>query len=418
LKIKHSRYRAISNAANKPKRIFYLYSSRKDNPMEIPGNLIEQAAQWRRDLHRIPEIGFRETLTSERIARLLESFDLEVHRGLAGTGVVGTLRNGPGGTLGIRADIDALAMQELGNHSHTSEHTGCMHACGHDGHTAIALATAQYLSTTRNFSGTVHFVFQPAEETLGGAEKMIQDGLFELFPMDAIYGLHNWPGLPAGQVLINPGAMMASLDTFEIVMKGKGCHAAMPHLGHDTIVAGAHLVLALQTIASRCTSPFDPVVLSVTQMNAGEAVNVLPETAVVRGTVRCLDTKVRERVQALISKFVEGLPETFGVTATLDYSVDYPVTQNDPAAAARLRHSAIEALGKDNVRWDGLPSMASEDFSFMLQACPGAYMWLGVDGAEKSHSLHSPYYDFNDDAIETGVSVWARLVETELKRLS
>lgn len=384
--------------------------------MAIPRNLLDQATQWRRDLHRIPEIGFRETLTSERIARLLESFDLEVHRGLGGTGVVGTLRNGEGGTLGIRADIDALAMQELGAHDHASEHAGCMHACGHDGHTAIALATAQHLSVTRNFSGTVHFVFQPAEETLGGAEKMIQDGLFELFPMDAIYGLHNWPGLPAGQIQVNPGAMMASLDTFEIVLNGKGCHAAMPHLGHDTIVAGAQLVLALQTIASRCTSPFEPVVVSVTQMNAGEAINVLPETAVVRGTVRCLNTQVRERVQALISQFVAGLPETFGVSAKLNYNVDYPVTQNHPAAAARLRDSAIKTLGEDNVQWDGLPSMASEDFSFMLQACPGAYMWLGVDGAEKSHSLHSPYYDFNDDVIETGVSVWARLVETELER--
>lgn len=383
--------------------------------MAIPESLIEQATQWRRELHRIPEIGFRETLTCEKIARLLESFDLEVHRGLGGTGVVGTLRNGPGATIGIRADIDALAMVELGDHPHASEHAGCMHACGHDGHTAIALAAARHLSETRRFQGTVHFVFQPAEETLGGARKMIEDGLFKAFPMDAIYGLHNWPGLPAGDVLINPGAMMASLDTFEIVLTGKGCHAAMPHLGHDTIVASAELVLALQTIASRCTSPLEPVVVSVTQINAGEAINVLPETAVLKGTVRCLDSRVRERVQAMICEFVERLPGAFGVSGTIDYRVDYPVTENQPAAAARLRACAIAALGEDRVHWDRPPSMASEDFSFMLQACPGAYMWLGVDGSERSHSLHSPYYDFNDNVIEVGVRVWTHLVESELK---
>lgn len=383
--------------------------------MEIPKGLIDQATQWRRELHQIPEIGFRETLTSEKIARLLESFDLEVHTGLGGTGVVGTLRNGQGATIGIRADIDALAMQELGAHPHASGHAGCMHACGHDGHTAIALAAAKYLSETRNFRGTVHFVFQPAEETLGGAERMIRDGLFEQFPMDAIYGLHNWPGLPAGEVLVNPGAMMASLDTFEITLTGKGCHAAMPHLGHDTIVASAELILALQTIASRCTSPLEPVVVSVTQINAGEAINVLPETAVLRGTVRCLDSRVRDKVQALICEFVERLPGAFGVTGKIDYSVDYPVTQNHPDSAARLRASAIQALGEDKVHWDRPPSMASEDFSFMLQACPGAYMWLGVDGSAHSYSLHSPYYDFNDNVIEIGVRVWARLIESELQ---
>ncbi|HEX8545095.1 MAG TPA: M20 aminoacylase family protein [Pseudomonas sp.] len=384
--------------------------------MTVSKNLIEDAIAWRRDFHSAPELGFEELRTSERVAQLLESFGIEVHRGLGGTGVVGTLRTGDGPTIGIRADMDALPIQELAKHSHSSNHKGCMHACGHDGHTAILLATARHLSETRNFTGTVHFVFQPAEENLGGAGKMIEDGLFKRFPMQAIYGLHNWPGVPAGHVVINPGPMMASLDTFEIVLTGKGSHAAMPDKGADPIVAAAELVLGLQTITSRRLSPLDSAVISITQFNAGEAINVIPETAVLRGTVRCLQSPVRDKVEKLIGEFVEQLPTAFGVSGKLDYTVGYPVTENNVDAAATIRRAAIAAVGEDKVQWGCNPSMASEDFAFMLNECPGAYVWLGVDGEKPSAALHNPYYDFNDQAIEPGVAVWTSLVEQELPR--
>jgi amidohydrolase len=382
--------------------------------MTISKALIEDARTWRQSFHAKPELGYNEHQTSQRVAQLLESFGIEVHRGLGGTGVVGTLKNGSGPSIGIRADMDALPIQELGNPTHKSTHSGCMHACGHDGHTAILLATAQHLSTTRNFNGTVYFVFQPAEENLAGAKKMIEDGLFEKFPMDAIYGLHNWPGVPAGRVVINPGPMMASLDTFQIKLTGKGCHAAMPEKGADPIVAAAELVLGLQTIVSRRLSPLDSAVVSITQFNAGEAINVIPESATLKGTVRCLQTSVRDKVQQLIGEFVEQLPVAFGVMGELIYNVGYPVTENDPDAAARVRRAAVAAVGEENVQWGCNPSMASEDFSFMLKACPGAYVWLGVDGEKPSAALHNPYYDFNDQVIEPGVKVWSRLVEQAL----
>jgi amidohydrolase len=382
--------------------------------MSISNALIDDAIGWRRDFHASPELGYDELQTSDRVAQLLESFGIEVNRGLGGTGVVGTLSHGQGPAIGIRADMDALPIQELGQCPHQSTHQGCMHACGHDGHTAILLATARHLSETRNFSGTVHFVFQPAEEGLAGAKKMIEDGLFEQFPMDAIYGLHNWPGAPAGQVVINPGPMMASLDTFVITLTGQGCHAAMPDKGADPIIAAAELILALQTIPSRRLSPLDSAVISVTQINAGEAINVIPETAVLKGTVRCLQSHVRDHVQQLIGQFVEQLPGAFGIQGELLYQVGYPVTENHAEAAAKVRRAAVTAVGESRVQWGCSPSMASEDFSFMLKACPGAYLWMGADGDEPSAALHNPYYDFNDQIIEPAVAVWTRLVEQSL----
>lgn len=382
--------------------------------MSISKALIEEAIGWRRSFHATPELGYNELQTSNRVAQLLDSFGIEVNRGLGGTGVVGTLRNGLGPTIGIRADMDALPIQELGQCPHTSTHQGCMHACGHDGHTAILLATARHLSESRQFSGTVHFVFQPAEEGLAGAKKMIDDGLFEQFPMDAIYGLHNWPGVPAGHVVINPGPMMASLDTFEITLTGKGCHAAMPEKGADPIIAAAQLILALQTIPARRLSPLDSAVISVTQINAGEAINVIPETAVLKGTVRCLQSPVRDKVQQLIAQFVEQLPGAFGIKGELVYHVGYPVTENHVEAASRVRRAAVTAVGESSVQWGCNPSMASEDFSFMLNACPGAYLWMGVDGENPSATLHNPYYDFNDQVIEPAVALWTQLVEQSL----
>ncbi|UMZ11106.1 amidohydrolase [Pseudomonas sp. MPFS] len=382
--------------------------------MTIAPSLIERAKLWRRALHAAPELGFQEVRTADKVAGLLQEFGIDVHRGLGGTGVVGTLRHGQGPSIGIRADMDALPIQELGTPAHQSAHSGCMHACGHDGHTAILLATACQLARTRRFNGTVHFVFQPAEEGLGGARRMIDDGLFQLFPMEAIYGLHNWPGLPAGTVAINPGPMMASMDTFQIRLVGQGCHAAMPERGADPILAGAELVVALQSIPARRLSPLDSAVISVTQFNAGEAVNVIANTAQLKGTVRCLQPLVRERVQTLIREFVEQLPSVFGVRGELCYEPGYPVTENHPKHADLVRQAAIEVLGEQQVVWGCRPSMASEDFAYLLDACPGAYLWLGVDGEAPSQVLHNPYYDFNDQVIQPGVALWVALVERSL----
>jgi len=382
--------------------------------MTIHQALLDDARRWRRDFHAHPELGFAEHRTAARVAELLAGFGLEVHRGLGGTGVVGVLRHGQGPSLGLRADMDALPMQEVGDVPHRSTAAGRMHACGHDGHTAILLAAARHLSESRDFRGTVYFVFQPAEENLGGAQKMIEDGLFERFPMDAIYGLHNWPGLPAGQVVVNPGAMMASLDTFAITLTGKGCHAAMPERGRDPIVAAADLILQLQTIVARRISPLASAVVSVTMLEAGEAINVIPEVARLRGTVRCLDGAVRAEVERLIGEIVAQAPAAQGVRGELEFTRGYPVTQNHPAQAAKVRQAAVTAFGAERVS-DGVPpSMASEDFAFMLAARPGAYLWLGVDGVQPSAPLHNPAYDFNDALIEPAVRLWAELVRQEL----
>lgn len=286
-----------------------------------------------------------------------------------------------------------------------------MHACGHDGHTSIMLATARYLSENRHFAGRVVFIFQPAEETGAGAKRMIEDGLFERFPVDYVYALHNWPGIPQGGLQVNPGAMMASQDMFDIVLQGKGCHAAMPHNGLDPVVVAGQLVSGLQTLVSRRLSPFNPAVLSVTAIDAGTAYNVIPDTATLRGTVRCLDGPTREKVEALIREMVGSLSEAFGLTATVHYRRGYPVTQNDPTAARRVRLIAERLLGAANVIWDAHPSMATEDFSYMLQVCPGAYFWLGNDRHRgESVPLHNPRYDFNDELVLIGMQLLIELV--------
>ena len=382
--------------------------------MTIPLSLVEEATGWRRALHARPELGYQEHHTSQLIAEQLEAFGLQVHRGLAGTGVVGTLENGPGPTLGLRADMDALPITELGDAPHRSQTPGIMHACGHDGHTAILLATAKHLSTTRRFSGTLHFVFQPAEENLGGARRMVEDGLFRLFPMDAIYGMHNWPGLPAGEVAVNEGAMMASLDSFEITLRGRSCHAAMPENGADPIVAAAQLIMALQTIPSRRLSPLASAVVSITQINGGEAINVIPETVVLRGTVRCLQGDVRSRVRQMVGEFVTSFTAPLGIEGSIDYQGDYPVTINHAQEAAAVRRCALTLLPAERIHWNVSPSMASEDFACMLEHCPGAYFWLGADGETPSRPLHNAHYDFNDGLIAPGIALWTALVEQQL----
>ncbi|VUS84262.1 MULTISPECIES: M20 aminoacylase family protein [Klebsiella] len=379
--------------------------------MAVSPSLIAEAIRWRRDFHACPELGYQEQETSRRIAELLTSFGLQVHSGLAGTGVVATLENGPGPVIGLRADMDALPITEQGDVSYKSRNPGVMHACGHDGHSAMLLATAAHLAQTRRFRGTVHFVFQPAEENLGGARKMVEEGLFERFPMDAIYALHNWPGMPLGQVAINSGAMMASLDAFEITLTGKSCHAAMPERGADPIVAAAQLIMALQTIPSRRLSPQESTVVSITQIVGGEAINVLPDKVVLRGTFRCLNNQVRERVRGLIESYVAAQPQVSDVEGNISWYPGYPVTTNDPVEAQKVRDVATALLGESAVSWNGNPSMASEDFACMLEACPGAYFWIGTDGETASKPLHNAGYDFNDELIPHGVTLWTALVE-------
>ncbi len=382
--------------------------------MAVSPSLIAEAIRWRRDFHACPELGYQEQETSRRVAELLASFGLQVHRGLAGTGVVATLENGPGPVIGLRADMDALPITELSDVGYKSRNPGVMHACGHDGHSAMLLATAAHLAQTRCFRGTVHFVFQPAEENLGGARKMVEEGLFARFPMDAIYALHNWPGMPLGQVAIGSGAMMASLDAFEITLTGKSCHAAMPERGADPIVAAAQLIMALQTIPSRRLSPQESTVVSITQISGGEAINVLPDKVVLRGTFRCLNNQVRERVRGLIESYVSAQPQVSDVEGKIAWYPGYPVTTNHPAEAQKVREVASALLGESAVIWNGNPSMASEDFACMLEACPGAYFWIGTDGETASKPLHNAGYDFNDELIPHGVALWTTLVETLL----
>lgn len=384
--------------------------------MSVHEALLQEVKQWRKQIHKEPELGFQEFKTSSFIVNKLQSFGIDVHQGLGGTGVVGTLKNGSGPTIGIRADIDALPIAEQNNVEHKSTHENCMHACGHDGHTSVLLGTAKYLSQHKNFSGTIHFIFQPAEEVLGGAKAMIDDGLFDTFPMDAVYGLHNWPGLPVGEVAVNDGPMMASFDTFEITLTGKGTHAAMPHLGADPIAAGAALITNIQSIVSRRVSPLQSGVISVTQMNSGDTTNVIPDYAILKGTVRSFDMDVRQSMQEMLTEMVTTLPPLYGVTGEMDYHIRYPVTTNDSQAYLDIKEAATNVLGADKVQVNVEPSMASEDFSFMSQAVKGAYFWLGVDGSTPSKPLHNASYDFNDDAIETGIKVWVALVELQLPK--
>ncbi|BBL31408.1 M20 aminoacylase family protein [Pantoea ananatis] len=382
--------------------------------MTLSSDLLDDALRWRHQFHREPELGYQEHRTSDKVAHELEQAGLQVFRGLAGTGVVGTLKNGSGPVIGLRADMDALPINEKGETAWRSSKPGVMHACGHDGHTAILLAAARQLAATRQFSGTVHFIFQPAEENLGGARKMVEEGLFTRFPMDAVYAMHNWPGLPLGSLAVNAGAMMASLDAFEITLSGKSCHAAMPESGADPMVVAAELILALQTIPSRRLSPLSSAVVSVTQIQGGEAINVIPEQIVLRGTVRCLQDDVRKRVHALIDDFVTTLPKPFGVCGAIRWLPGYPVTTNHASPARQVHDVAVSTLGEEQVRWQVNPSMASEDFACMLEACPGAYFWLGADGATPSAPLHNAHYDFNDALIPTGIRFWQNLVEHAL----
>lgn len=367
--------------------------------------------ECRRSLHAHPETAFEEHRTAELLASTLRANGIEVVEGIGKTGVVAVLKNGPGPSIGLRADMDALPVQEANSFSHSSQIMGKMHACGHDGHSAMLLGAALYLNANRHWRGTINCIFQPAEEALGGGKVMIEDGLFERFPCDAVYGLHNWPGLPAGSFAINHGPMMAAFDTFEVTITGKGAHAAMPHQGIDPLVIASQIVLALQTIISRHLPPQEPAVVTVTQVHGGDAWNVIPEQAVLRGTVRCFSEEIQQRIRTLIDNIATSTASASGGSATLTYHYAYPPTINTDNETDIAIRAARLTVGDDHVQYDCKPSMASEDFAFMLRTKPGAYIWMGVDGEKPSPPLHNPHYDFNDDTLVVGMHYWINLVK-------
>ena len=386
--------------------------------LDIP--FLQDLIAIRRDIHAHPELAFHETRTADIVARELASYGLEVHRGLAKTGVVGVLRKGNGPrAIGLRADMDALPVEEKNEFAHCSRHAGRMHACGHDGHTTLLLGAARYLAEnedTLDFDGTVYFIFQPAEESEAGADVMVKDGLFDRFPMEAVYGLHNWPGIAVGEMSVMPGPVMAGTCAFEISICGHGCHAAMPHQGTDSLVACSQLVLALQTVVSRKLHPCDAAVVSVTQIHGGEALNAIPDTAVLRGTIRSFYPKVQEAVENAITRLCDGVGKTFDVQISTCFNFDqrYPPTLNDAEETAVCLSAASALLGADKVREDELPSMGAEDFAYMLREKPGCYVWLGNGPGNGGCMLHNARYDFNDAVIPVGIAYWVRLVETRL----
>jgi hippurate hydrolase len=378
------------------------------------GAFQQDMAAWRHEIHAHPETAFEEHRTSDFVAAKLKSFGLEVHRGLAGTGVVATLRRGDGPAIGLRADMDALHIHEKNGFAHKSQNEGKMHACGHDGHTTMLLGAARYLSEAGRFKGTVHFIFQPAEENEGGGRKMVEDGLFKLFPVEQVYGMHNWPGMPVGTFAVRSGPMMAAFDIFEVIVRGRGAHAAMPHTGVDPVVTAAQIVTGLQTIASRNTHPVDAAVVSVTQIHAGDTWNVIPAEVVIRGTTRSFKPEVRDSLEPAVRRIAEGIAAAHGATASLRYERRYPPTINTPEATEIAARVASDVVGVSQVERNPTPTMGAEDFAFMLEQKPGCYVWIGNGPSDNERVLHSPHYDFNDEVLPIGASYWARLVETTL----
>lgn len=374
----------------------------------------------RRDLHRHPELGLQEFRTSQVLAEQLESWGYRVTRGLATTGLVAQLKRGSGGKrLGLRADMDALPIHEANDLAHCSVHAGVMHACGHDGHSAMLMAAAQYIAQEVEFSGTLNLIFQPAEEHPGGAKIMIEEGLFERFPCDAIFAAHNMPGVPAGQLVFIEGPAMASSDDVTITLTGVGGHGAMPHRAQDPIVAAASIVMTLQTIVSRNVDPQHTAVITVGSLIAGKANNVIPASARLELSVRSLDREVRDLLQARITQLVTAQAQSLGVQAHIDYKRDYPVLVNTPDETELARQVGTELLGAERVTRQGRPLTGSEDFAFMLEHCPGSYFMIGNGAGEgqPEHScmVHNPGYDFNDDILPVGAAFWALLTQRYLK---
>lgn len=369
----------------------------------------EEHAAWRRHLHQWPELGFEEYRTAEFIAERLAGMGIPFETGIAVTGIVATLEgNQPGPSIGLRADMDALPILEESNLSYRSAHEGVSHSCGHDGHMTMLLAAAEYLAASRNFAGRIHFIFQPAEEAKGGGRLMVEEGLFDRWPVEAVFGLHNWPGLPAGTIAARPGPVMAAMDLFEVTLKAAGVHAALPHLGTDAIVAAGALISNLQTIVSRTIDSLQPTVVSLTQVHGGNSLNALPDEVVLRGTVRSLSAQSSKMAYQALKRIVDGVARTHSIEGALEFRSTYPVTVNDAECSRRVADIAARAFGAGNVVTEYLPSMASEDFAFMLEAKPGCYAWIG---SGREVPLHNPAFDFNDALIPAGALYWVQLAQ-------
>ena len=393
--------------------------------MNVIDSIVTQAASIaavRRDIHAHPELCFEEVRTADVVAQKLTEWGIPIHRGLGKTGVVGIVKGRDGGAngraIGLRADMDALPMQEFNTFAHASKHQGKMHACGHDGHVAMLLAAAQHFAKHRNFDGTVYLIFQPAEEGGGGARVMIEDGLFERFPMEAVYGMHNWPGMPVGTFAVSPGPVMASTSEFKITLRGKGGHAALPHTGIDPVPIACGMVQTFQTIISRNKKPVDAGVISVTMIHAGEATNVVPDSVELQGTVRTFTVEVLDLIEKRMRQIAEHTCAAHDATCEFEFVRNYPPTINSPAEAEFARKVMAGIVGEERVLPQE-PTMGAEDFAYMLQAKPGAYCFIANgDGAhrEMGHGggpcmLHNPSYDFNDDLIPLGATYWVKLAE-------
>ncbi|AMK78389.1 MULTISPECIES: M20 aminoacylase family protein [Methylomonas] len=393
-------------------------SSPADLIPEIVAN-IAGIRDLRRDIHAHPELCFEEVRTAELVAAKLTEWGIPVHRGLGKTGVIGIVKAGSSDSaIGLRADMDALPMHEQNSFAHASRHPGKMHGCGHDGHTAMLLAAAEYLATQRNFDGTVYLIFQPAEEGGGGADEMIKDGLFELFPMQVVYGMHNWPELPAGQFAVSPGPVMASLNTFRIVVRGKGCHAALPHLGLDPVPVAAQMIMAFQTILTRNANPLDNGLISVTMLHAGEATNIIADTCELAGTVRTFSNQLLDLIETRMREIARHICLAHGMECDFDFKRSYPPTVNHDQAVAVSRSVMTRIVGERQVL-EQKATMGAEDFAYMLQKLPGSYCFIGNGSGDhrgKGHgagpcTLHNTSYDFNDDILPLGATYWVRLVE-------
>lgn len=374
----------------------------------------QEMIAWRHDFHAYPETAFEETRTAEKIAKLLIEFGLDVHTGIAKTGVVGVLRGQKGKSermIGLRADIDALNIDEQTGLEYQSTIAGKMHACGHDGHTAMLLGAAKYLAEQPDFAGKVAFIFQPAEESIGGGRVMCEEGLFTCFPCEAVYGMHNWPGLPVGHFAVHSREVMAAAEYFEITVKGKGGHAAMPHLSNDPMMAVTQLISAFQTIISRNLNPFATGVISVTNIEVGSAFNIVPESVKIGGTVRTFSETVREQIHHEMRIKLDGICQAFSATGEIAFDNYYPTTINHPENAEKCAHSILKIVSEEHLHRDLEPSMGAEDFSFMLREKPGAYVWIGNGD---SHGLHHPKYNFNDEILPLGANYWTQLVYDQL----
>ena len=384
-------------------------------------NIVPEVENWRQELHSHPELGYEEKWTSSFVIEKLESFGIEVHKGLGKTGVVGVLKGkkatqGGGGNkaIGLRADMDALPMTEENNFSYKSRFEGRMHACGHDGHTAMLLGAAKMLSSKKDFDGTVYFIFQPAEEGGGGGLAMIEDGMFEQFPMDSVWGMHNWPGMAEGTVAVHKGSVMAAADKFEVTINGSGGHAAMPQATNDPVLATTAVIQALQQIVSRKQNPLDSVVVSVTQVNAGSGFNIIPQKADFIGTIRTISSNTRINVHKQFTDICEATALAYGCFAEVSIIKGYPVTVNHIEESEKAIKVASSLFGPESVKTNLPPSMGAEDFAYMLEKKPGSYIWLGAGEGKSGCMLHNTKYDFNDNVLPLGISYWEQLVKSEL----